>query len=112
MGRSPASARGVVVAVSSLRELDNQKLRELSWTVYGDGDAYGKRISPVSELFLFREHEILFTVWRGTWKKGISRPTSKATIAERLTIDQAVSCAERYLNLINRKRVKNDEQGQ
>lgn len=83
-----------------IRELQNTKLRTLHWLSYGNGEAYSKRISTISEVYIFREHTYLFTVWRGTWAAGESRPYSQKTIAQLVSFEEAVQRAEAYIKYL------------
>jgi hypothetical protein len=70
--------------------------KERGWLVLEPGEAYEKRLTPRSALYLFREDDG-WCVWRGYWMAGRSEPAEEKTLASGLTFGQALERAEQYL---------------
>lgn len=86
------------------RLLQNKTMQKAGWLTYQWGEAYSKTISPTSIVFMFRESENIFCVWRGTWKHGQSKPISEKSIINDVNFTQAFEKAESYHSFLIGKR--------
>jgi hypothetical protein len=76
----------------------NRIATEKEWTVFDHGEAYNKRTGGRSEVFMFRNEDDTFMVWRGSWREGQASPMYEKTIADHVTFDEALKRVENYIN--------------
>lgn len=71
----------------------NQAAKAAGWLTFDFGEAYNKRTGERSELFIFRNENETFALWRGSWRAAESKPNYERTIADRISFDEALSRA-------------------
>lgn len=78
----------------------NETMKRAGWLTYRSGEAYSKTITQSSMLFMFRESEHSFCVWRGTWRQDKSTPISERTIVNEVNFITAFQKAESYYSFL------------
>lgn len=76
----------------------NRTAKESQWMIFEFGEAYNKRTGERSELFIFRNEDETFAVWRGSWRTGEAKPSYNKTIADRVSFEDALNRANNYMN--------------
>lgn len=74
-----------------------QEASKNGWIVYPNGVAFEKQVSKNSIVFVFREKDGTFTVWRGTWKNS-SLPHTEKIIISKVDFDEALKRGNNYAN--------------
>jgi hypothetical protein len=76
--------------------------RSSGWLVYSYGGIYEKRIGRNSAVYIIKEEDSTYTVWRGTWKEKETVNTEKVVIAA-VDFKEAFEKANNYVNWFFKK---------
>lgn len=74
----------------------NQAAKLTQWTEFNFGEMYLKRTGEKSDLFIFRNVDDTFTVWRASWYGGTTQPGNEKTIVDRAAFAEAMDKANNY----------------
>lgn len=89
-------------------ELIDQRARSSGWLSLQEGIAYEKSISRFAKVYLFLESDNEWTVWRGTWRNGETKPFSERVIGEKLPFNVALYRGDDYVQWARRNTNKKD----
>lgn len=78
------------------RIIQNILASQQAWVVFNFGDMYTKQINEISHIFIFRNDDGNFTVWRGSWREGTTIPFSEKTIITSPNFNVALERANKY----------------
>lgn len=79
-----------------------EEAKKRKWLALPDGMGFEKRLSPSSAIYIFREDDGSYTVWRGTWGDQ-TRPYSEKTIIEGVDFKTAFDKANNYVQWFQKK---------
>jgi hypothetical protein len=79
-----------------------EEARKQNWLVLPDGMGFEKRLSSSSAIYIFREDDGSYTVWRGTWGDQ-KQPYSEKTIVENVDFKTAFDKANSYVEWFQQK---------
>lgn len=82
-----------------IQRLEQNEAAKLElWAVFEFGEMYSKQLNPGSHACIFRNESDMFTLWRGSWKLGESRPIWEKTIITNASLRTAFDRASRATN--------------
>jgi hypothetical protein len=70
------------------------------WIVLQEEEAYTKQLTLSSSIFIFRELDDTWTVWRANWMQDETKPYSEKTLFSG-TFEQALKRANEYVEWRN-----------
>lgn len=83
---------------------ESAKLRQ--WAIFEFGEMYSKGTTNSSELYIFRNEDDTYTVWRANWRTGNPKPLSETTLAENISFQEAFDRANNYYDWATNKNKK------
>lgn len=89
-----------------MRLEQNEAAKIEQWVVFEFGEMYSKTLGFRTELCIFRNEDETFTVWRGGWKTGESRPSWQKTMVGNAPFQEAFNEANSYMNWSKKKPAK------
>jgi hypothetical protein len=79
------------------RSITAAAVRKAGWLALDEGLAYSMQVSPTCMVFLLRDENGTWRVWRGNWRKGEPSPFSQKTLGEGLTFEEALDRGNGYV---------------
>lgn len=70
------------------------------WENFNDGEAYQIRLNRFSSLWVFREDDGRYTVWRGWYHSDGQKLLKEKTLGEGLSLDRAIARVNGYLKMV------------
>jgi hypothetical protein len=77
--------------------MSDELARKHKWIVLQEEETYTKQLTLSSSIFIFREPDDTWTVWRANWTEGQPKPISEKTIFAGGTFEQALKRANDYV---------------
>lgn len=84
----------------------NDAAKIAQWIVFEFGEMYCKSLGFRTELCIFRNEDETFTVWRGGWRPGESKPSWQKDMVRNTSFQEAFNEANSYMNWSKKKPVK------
>jgi hypothetical protein len=80
-----------------------EEAKKNGWIVHPYGEAYEKQVGRNSMIFIFKELNGKFTVWRGKWTVK-SSPDTESLIVSNVDFEKALERANNYVSWIRNRR--------
>jgi hypothetical protein len=75
--------------------------RASKWLVLRSEEAYGKQLTIYSAVYIFKEANGTWSVWRGNWMQSERKPVDEKTLFSGGTFEQALKRANEYVEWRN-----------
>lgn len=80
--------------VSTVRDAE---ARGRGWLILASGEAYEQTLARYASIYLLRDDNDTWQVWRGTWRDGEADPYMQKTIAQGVGFAQALARGSNYV---------------
>jgi len=88
---------GTTFQNDDVRSITYAAVRKAGWMVLDETSAFSIQVSQTGMVFLLRDENGTWRVWRGNWRKGEPSPFSQKTLGEGLTFEEALDRGNGYV---------------
>jgi hypothetical protein len=100
---SPALKRQEKSSKSIFDSEQDQQAYEAGWLVLSPGEAYEKRLTLYSSIYLFKTNTA-WILWRASWSPGGPKPRGEKKLGTFKTFEQALERGQSYVDWRMKKR--------